>query len=523
MEKAEMRQPVPPYIFFILMLTILYLGVELCFSAHLLDIAGGISSHEELDRTEHWGRIISGVAVALAVCGSMICPLCQRRKMMQKSLPLSLVAGGLLIFGVYEGEKQLVDWLVDKADAVERRNAALLAVASHQLKREGVNIRGLRLDADILDSAEGKAFVSLFSPFLAALPEVDDIIMREAPAMVRHMYLDELDGPAGFYQGPYKESLERLHQRFLRYAEEANKCIDVLRQADGKAEQAWQDYVKSLRRRGWTPARVPSRYHGRVRQQVRNEGIPVSDRWHPPDKAGFVRAFLGKVRQEVETTWKNAMRREGLEHLALPLTLHSFEVFLQHPPIQAEWRKEMSMPDHVPLSSRLSYEEYEAQVFTPFLDGLCKEKMRELRSLPGAFAPGGRLEDTGRQAVEALVVPPLALAFSLLGAILHLCKFTYYLSRLTLSLRRALVLSAGMFIALLALPLLLPGSITSSQVYERVETRITETRPKMAYGIRWIIQAQRLLYPGNKAVLLHVTHRAEQWRMFWKEKNNDRV
>lgn len=264
MEKAEMRQPVPPYIFFILMLTILYLGVELCFSAHLLDIAGGISSREELDRTEHWGRIISGVAVALAVCGSIICPLCRRRKVMQKSLPLSLLVGGLLIFGVYEGERRLVDWLVDSADPVARRNAALLAVASHQLKREGVNIRGLRLDADVLAGAEGKAFVSLFSPFLAALPEVDDIIMREAPVMVRHMYLDEVNGPKGFYQGPYKESLERLHQRFLRYATEANKCIDVLRQADAE------------------------------------------------------------------------------------------EVFLQHPPIQAEWRREMSMPDHVPLSSRLS-------------------------------------------------------------------------------------------------------------------------------------------------------------------------
>lgn len=518
MEKAEMRQPVPPYIFFILMLTILYLGVELCFSAHLLDIAGGISSREELDRTEHWGRIISGVAVALAVCGSIICPLCRRRKVMQKSLPLSLLVGGLLIFGVYEGERRLVDWLVDSADPVARRNAALLAVASHQLKREGVNIRGLRLDADVLAGAEGKAFVSLFSPFLAALPEVDDIIMREAPVMVRHMYLDEVNGPKGFYQGPYKESLERLHQRFLRYATEANKCIDVLRQADAEAEQAWQNYTTSLRRRGWTPAGVPQRFHARIRRQIRDEGVPVADNWRPSDKAGFVRAFLGKVRRQVDTTWKSAMLREGLEHLALPLTLHSFEVFLQHPPIQAEWRREMSMPDHVPLSSRLSYEEYEAQVFTPFLDRLCKEKMRELRSLPGAFAPGGRLEETGRQAIESLVVPPLALAFSLLGAILHLCKFTYYLSRLTLPLRRALLLPAGLFLALLALPLALPGSITGSLVYERVETRITATRPKLAYGIRWIIQAQRLLYPVNKAVLLHVTRRAEQWRMLWEGK-----
>lgn len=69
MEKAEMRQPVPPYIFFILMLTILYLGVELCFSAHLLDIAGGISSREELDRTEHWGRIISRCATQCGPAG----------------------------------------------------------------------------------------------------------------------------------------------------------------------------------------------------------------------------------------------------------------------------------------------------------------------------------------------------------------------------------------------------------------------------------------------------------------------
>lgn len=60
-------------------LTILYLAVGLMFSPRLPDVAGGRVSQETLEAADHPGRIISGIAVAHALCGSVLCPRLYRR------------------------------------------------------------------------------------------------------------------------------------------------------------------------------------------------------------------------------------------------------------------------------------------------------------------------------------------------------------------------------------------------------------------------------------------------------------
>lgn len=137
------------------------------FNVHLLDVAGGQVNQDALDATGHLGRIISGIAVDLALCGSVLCPCLYRRgsgtaAAVRKCLLPSLPFVALL----YLGEKALTDYLVVRSSGLERRKTALLSVTLHQLKRDNLDIRGIQLAPGMLSTAEGKTFGALFSPFV---------------------------------------------------------------------------------------------------------------------------------------------------------------------------------------------------------------------------------------------------------------------------------------------------------------------------------------------------------------------
>lgn len=51
------------------------------------------------------------------------------------------------------GEKALADYLVVRSSGLETRETALLSVASHQLRRDNLDIRGIQLDPDMLSTA----------------------------------------------------------------------------------------------------------------------------------------------------------------------------------------------------------------------------------------------------------------------------------------------------------------------------------------------------------------------------------
>ena len=53
------------YLIFVLASTPVYLWLELSFGVRLLDHMSSVGSIEQTDSIEHWGRLISGLAVSL--------------------------------------------------------------------------------------------------------------------------------------------------------------------------------------------------------------------------------------------------------------------------------------------------------------------------------------------------------------------------------------------------------------------------------------------------------------------------
>ena len=131
-----MRQATHAYLKPLLGVTLLYLVFECAFNAELLDVASSaVASSEDIDSIEVYGRFISGFACALAVCGSILFPWMHRYKVANNAyLPMAILLGIPIIFGVYYGEKRLIDYLAETSTAEERRDALLVSTANFLYK-----------------------------------------------------------------------------------------------------------------------------------------------------------------------------------------------------------------------------------------------------------------------------------------------------------------------------------------------------------------------------------------------------
>lgn len=491
----------PPYLGALILATLAYLLTELAFNAHLLDVAGGVSDIHDIEKVEHVGRLISGVAAALALCGSVVCPaLAKRSASAALYVTVCLVVGAPVVAGVYFGEKALVDALVDRSTAEERRAAALLSMASHQLRRDGISVRGIDLSAEVLATPEGKAFVALFSPIVFQLPEVEQVVDRQLGAIVRQVVADKLGGLNGYYDSAYAPSLKKMEEFFGRYADAVNRYNKGAGNYAAEAEKAWNSYVAKLRKYGMTPDTVGPAYRDRVRREVRSSGVPVGKNWDPGDQRGFLLAFRDAYQSRLKSGVDEGMRSAGLAPGELPLTLATFDQFLGHPAIQKRWKEQIGAEGVGALRNNMSRAQFDKAVFSPMVERISKKTISDLTAEAKFFERGEKMWEMGEEAMRSVVVPPLALGLSILGAIVHLCKVMMYSSRAILPYSRVGMASLALFVALVAAPFALPNEITRTETYGNVERIVLESGNHAPHAFRWVIQSQAYAYPINDGV-----------------------
>ena len=104
----------PLYIVPITVLTGVYLAFELSFNARLLDVVGGLPTQTEVKSIEHWGRYISGIALALAIWGTWIMPMGTKNRWSVLRWGMVLLgSAAIAIYAVYTLEGELIDYLTD--------------------------------------------------------------------------------------------------------------------------------------------------------------------------------------------------------------------------------------------------------------------------------------------------------------------------------------------------------------------------------------------------------------------------
>lgn len=533
--------PIPGYIAFMAAVTCLYLVVELAFNARLLDVTGGDATHEEVLSIERWGRLISGLAVTLAVWGAFLLPRMDRGGW---SLPRQAAAlagaAAICMFAVFHGEKSIIDTIVDRSTGEERRSATWLAAFSSAVVDGGARIEGLDLGPRELASPEGKSFVALF-PFVAAsTPNLEAKATDALRDVVRNRVESRIGTAPQAFNRIFRPSAEAMIASYNEYADGTQRLRRALEGAGNEADRAWDDYVRELRNRGLSPQRVPPARWGEVASNLRRKRIEVPNGWNPADRHTFDRAVLNRVNREARARFES--ETSGRIGVAIPPGL-SLAQFIAVPHVQIRWRDEIEAPAGAALDPGMSPEQYGRAVHEPTVRRLVDEEVRALLLPATAYADNGSQGEKGRRAMEALVVPPFALALSLLGALFHIWKAARYTSRLIWrqrlpeavyvaahdpndwllypaqraaespqvagrAERRLKVREYGMLgvVALIATcAFLAPNRISSSAVFGYFEARTAETMgTSAALATRWVVQAQPYFYPANEFIRQHL-------------------
>lgn len=420
----------PLWLWILTLTTAAYLLVEFAFNARLLDVVGGNASAKDVDSIEVYGRLISGFALALAMWPVWF-TLGKKRAWGGGKVVLCLVAASsVLIAFAYHAEKSLVDVLVNTSSASDRYVALNLHLLQQALVARDVDLVNLPLAVSDPVKPDIKTFLAIFPLLASPIEDLDQKIADRKPLVVRNQ-IDRRYGGLGKAYDDYRRSTIELQRRYnADYVVASNQAAAAADKIPGEQAKAWDDYARDLRKHRLQPGTVPRIYYGRVRQKVQSNGVPVGHDWTPGDRGGFYAAVARKAQGQIQSSFANGIAQRFPEGAGLVPYL-SWEQFVMQPAIQRYWKKQLAIPDQVVLRPEVgSAEQYATLVYNPTLDIRQAENLQQLNAPAEQFADGAQYEQLGKDGVRALIVPPIALGFSLLGALVHIFKFALGVAQL---------------------------------------------------------------------------------------------
>lgn len=485
-------------------ITLAYLLFELGFSARLLDASGGLAEIGEIKSIERWGRTLSGIAVALFAWGWIL------KARWRLSVTLAAMAGAVAVAvpSMFAFQDHIVDSAIADLDGRHRRDASFLVVATRFMLGGHLRVADLELPPESWNSAEAKAFIALFPVLAAHIPNLEDDARAVLESTLRgHMTSACTVGQGGclgsfeeFNNKIWRPVIEEVNASYRRYGEGANRYADAMDGIPAEQDRAWENYRRKLAQKGYAPGSVPRMGWGRVRNEVRQQGVPVPEGWVPSDRATFNAAVEREVRHRAESAYADGMKKAVGEVLPHALGINAF---MRQPTIQRKLQAKIGIADlGVPLDYLVAPGSIHRQIYEPILKAAVNRRIQVHTADAREFEPGGRNAELGQQSAERLIVPPLALGFSLAGGLSHLMK-SLYLSLVLATGRRRTGIAA--LLAVLAFAAvggsLATNAVTGSPAYRDLEAQVRQGRGHaIAAGLRWIVQVEPLAYPVNETL-----------------------
>ncbi|WP_312214228.1 hypothetical protein [Pseudescherichia sp.] len=482
------RSPLPAWQnWLVLGITLTYLICELAFNSRLLDLVGSISTAEEVHNMERYGRTLTAIAAALLVLQFALVGIARLKK---KNISLSAKAsvGAVLCLCLITGAVtwHAVEWFIERQvsnSTGEFRQMSLLAQLYQQSLIDGhQTLEGIPLDShggqiQTWTSPSGKAFLAMLPILLSSVDRYHALLKSGAEQNLRDSISAREGGVLGFYK-IWLQAREAVHKQYVAYY---NDEMDLSQATQREQERSWQRYERSLRAKGLRSWNVPRRYYASVRNNVRSQGVPVANNWSPSDRAGFDAAVAKTVRQRYL-----AQRTVVFNGVTIPKRLN-WGVFFRLEVVQKSLREKLLLPtgtlvrEEYPLNDGLKLFALELQ--TAHLNEAVKQQLPKLQASLRSYSIGGENEKQGEDAARAVIVPPVALLFSLAGALTHLAKLLYLvLVPLTATMlrrkssrpvrlvnRHPLVFPVALMSALLVMFSCMNNSITLSPAYQNLK------------------------------------------------------
>lgn len=529
----------------IFLLTLAYLCLELPFSVDLLNGVGHVSTPTQLQHLEIAGRLISGLALVLLVWQFVVAPLARlwsHRRVW--TVVICLAVTPAIVFVVYRTEGALVSSQPSRLGASALQMAYTTVLFAQGVQSGQVEIKGLPFTSSTRKQPDAMAFMALL-PFMSS--HIHDIRARLMPAAKRiviQRLVAQTGGPETFYDqtylaaiapvrtmfNHYRDGLRSYNRQYQQYEHGLDRYRKAMSSASSRAESVYWSYRKRLARDIHSQGPAPSWECPIIRRKVeRAYHIHLPDDWNCWAKEPFVRAIIAHERYSASRHLERA-RHELVTHRPHHV-FTTFDAFVRQPAVQQRlregWRRHgIPVPEHISLTNQ-TVSSWSKLVYHPFLESRATAMVRHFNGQAKDFAPGGPYYAWGKASHELLMIPAIALLFSLLGALIHIVKIIVEMSiiirpqkalhwrdvmafrwRHAVRDKPAFVLryvSLALGILLVSFPIVRSTPVTRSSVFQGISRAMrsgkdgnnAHTGSMAAIFSRWAIQTEAAIYPFN--------------------------
>lgn len=480
----------------ITVITLIYLIVEFSFNSRLLDVVGGAATTGEIDSIEKFGRYISGFAVALAFWPTIL----KREVDTMAKLGIIAIATSLIVAAVYIAEGALVDRIVDSSSAKERYAASNLTILQRTLITGDAELDGLDLSGRQFNEPDAKAFLAVFPLVAFSVANLDKKINKRE---VLEKYVQRKLGSDKERYNQYVESIAGVQDMYKnKYIWLLTLYNTELSRVGRRQDEKWAKYKKGLHQKFYisNPAWIPKKYTARIRASVQAELPGIPNNWNPADKAGFYKVIRNTITANADQSFREAaFKLTGNQSASKNM---SYEQFASSAAIQSNWREKLGITGITVkkgLRSDLNLSEYVRDFYLPLVKAKVDDLMAQYDAPVAQFADGGAHEELGKSAMKALLIPSIALAFSLIGAIVHAFKFSFFTIHLVTGYAfvsewiKWPVIMLGAALTFTSFNLLLTSNVTQKPLYQYLEKQMPGT--VLPFVMRSTIQGQVIAYP----------------------------
>lgn len=238
-----------------------------------------------------------------------------------------------------------------------------------------------------------------------------------------------------------------------------------------------------------------------ARDQLAAEGMVLPVSWRPDDRDTFLDTAIVEPMQSLGQRADDAMQEQL--GTTLPLDLDA-EAFLASQPVQDRLHETLRPQDRnmlIPLD--LDPEAFRDAILTPHYRALAEQERSRLYADTQALANGASREEEGKQYVRALIVPPIAMGFSLFFALVNGIGLVASLPALLGSRNRwlpHLIKVTGLGLVL-ALPMANSAAVVKTETYRYFAGEAERAlSPLGSLFATWVINTEPVVYPLGKVM-----------------------
>ncbi len=464
---------IPFHVLVMIVVTGLYLSAEVPFAVYLLHIMGGQSSPEDIHTVERFGRVLTGVAVFIAVLGGWLVPhfVIYRPRFIKMTF-LTVVTGALTIGAVFEALNFYGSVSADFASVQSLRNAYVGTLARGAVAERGIGDLQPRTGDNAWNAFVATAAATSDVPSLlkATGLSTNELVSSEAIKAVgtANALRDRLFG----------DNFNDIRRVYNQYVDGSNAYTEAMRNVERDGAREWNAYMTDLHNRfpqgiplrGWTTASIRNKVIARLPE--------ISPDWNIVDRNGFMAAYRHQAEKEIRQRYVNKVQdvmgsgrflRPGL----------SFSSFLSDANVQNQVRETVRLNlgidvGNTVITPDMSPAAFEAVVYQPSL----KHAYQKMMGIAATNQPivGDDL-NVAKDAYKAATLPATALLLSLAGAALHVFKVSSYIAQafgfMTGSIplmfgRRRFAVGGSVLAAGLIAMLMIGDDVTRTTAYKQV-------------------------------------------------------